>query len=137
MHILPAPTAAGRLLPRTASGVEVVSPSRICLAQRLLYCRQQLLLYDVVVKRPDTLIEDHAIGADEEGFRDAIDAPVDGGGSPRIDADRLERIAEFAEEGKRSVIAVLVVDADDIQPVVLRQAEDHRMLLPAGDAPGR
>ena len=49
-------------------------------------------------QRADMLVADGAVGADDEGFGHAVDAPVDGGAAVRIDADGRIGVAERAEE---------------------------------------
>ena len=55
------------------------------------------------------LVGDLAVLADDEGLRHAVDAPVDRRAAGFVDADRLERIAEIAEEAARVFRLVLVV----------------------------
>jgi len=78
-----------------------------------------------------------AILADEEGFRHAVNAPVNGAAPGLIGSDRVIGVAQIAKETARIFGLVLVVQADDAKAVVLRQRHQHRMLLTTGRAPGR
>ncbi len=71
--------------------------------------------------RADHLVDDGAFAPDDEGLRHAIDAPFDRGAAVGVDADDAERIAVAAEEAPGVVGRVLVVDADDLQPLVLAE----------------
>ena len=56
-----------------------------------------------------------AVAADDEGFRHAVDAPLDRGAAIAVDAVGDEGIAIAAEKAPRIVGLVLVVDAGDAQ----------------------
>src|SRR6187455_2821439 len=77
----------------------------------------------------DMLVADGAVGADDEGFGDTVDAPVDGGAAVRIDADGGVRVAEGAEEAAGVVGIVLLVDADHADRRVAREIDQERVLL--------
>src|SRR4051812_21061149 len=68
--------------------------------------------------RPDHLVDDGALAPDDERFRHAVDAPFDRGAAVAVDADHAERISVAAEKAAGVVGRVLVVDADDLQPLV-------------------
>src|SRR5690606_13319020 len=84
----------------------------------------------------DLLVEDRAVRAHQIALGNAVDAPVDRSLAVWIDADRRIGIAKFAEKAQRVVVAVLVVDADNGQPVILGQGFEDRVFLPARHAPG-
>src|SRR6185437_2082657 len=69
--------------------------------------------------RTDQLVDNRAVAADDKRFGHAIDAPFDRGAAIAIDADNAERVAVTAEEAPGVVGRVLVVDADQLQPLVL------------------
>src|SRR6266851_600593 len=87
--------------------------------------------------RSDQLVDDGPLAADDEGLRHAIDAPFDRGAAVAIDADDAERIAVAAEETPCVVGSVLVVDADELQPLVLAELGQQRRLVVTRHAPGR
>jgi hypothetical protein len=64
-------------------------------------------------------------------FRHAIDAPFDRGAAVAVDADHAERFAVAAEEAPRIVGHILVVDADELQALVL--AEFRSAVAPRRD----
>src|ERR1700736_5401366 len=68
--------------------------------------------------RADHFVDDSALPPDHEGFRHAVDAPFNRGPAVAVDADHAERIAVAAEKAPGIVGGVLVVDADDLQPLV-------------------
>ena len=86
--------------------------------------------------RADQLVDDGAVAPDDEGFRHAIDAPFDRGAAVAVDADNAERIAVAAEEAPGVVGRVLVVDADQLQPLVLAELGQQRRFVMARHAPG-
>jgi len=69
--------------------------------------------------RPDHLVEDGAFATDHERLGHAVDTPLDRAAAVGVDADDAERIAVAAEEAAGVVRGILVVDADDLQPLVL------------------
>src|SRR5690606_9047661 len=81
------------------------------------------------------LVENGAVRTDQEGFRHAIDAPVDHCAATLIYADGVIGIAELAQETERVFRLILVVDACDPDAFVLRQLHEQRMLLTAGHTP--
>src|SRR5690606_34886554 len=81
------------------------------------------------------LVEDGAVRTDQEGFRHAVDAPVDHCAATLIHADGVIGIAELAQETERVLRLVLVVDARDPDAIILRQLHEQRMLLTARHAP--
>src|SRR5664279_2884584 len=87
--------------------------------------------------RADHLVDDGAFAADDEGLGHAIDAPFDRGAAVAVDADHAVRIAVAAEKLSRLVGGVLVVDADQLQPLVLAQGGQERGFVMAGHAPRR
>ena len=85
--------------------------------------------------RPDQLVGDAGVAADDEGFRHAVDAPFDRRAAAFVGACRGERIAVAAEEAPRIVGIVLVVDADQAHALVLRQLHEQRRFVMARHAP--
>src|SRR5215471_11073223 len=63
--------------------------------------------------RPDQLVGDAPVAADDEGLGNSVHAPFDRRTAVAVDAVGGERIAEAAEKAPRVVGLVLVVDADD------------------------
>src|SRR5258708_30950232 len=87
--------------------------------------------------RADQLVDDGAFVPHHEGLRYAIDTPFDRGAAVAVDADDTERIAVAAEKAPGVVGRILVVDADDLQPLVLGQFRQQRRFLMAWHAPRR
>src|SRR5438270_13686125 len=69
--------------------------------------------------RADQLERDSAVAADHERLGYAIDAPFDRAAAVAVDADDFEWIAIAAEEAAGVIGGVLIVDADQPQPLVL------------------
>ena len=67
---------------------------------------------------PDQLVGDLAVTPDDEGLGHAVDAPFDRGAAVAVGADDAERVAVATEETARVVRRVLVIDADNLQPLV-------------------
>src|SRR6185295_19422948 len=87
--------------------------------------------------RADQLVDDGAVASDDERLRHAIDAPLDRGAAIAVNADDAERIAVAAEEAPRIVGRVLVIDADDLQALVLAELGQQRGLVMTRHAPRR
>src|ERR1019366_130066 len=85
--------------------------------------------------RADHLVNDGAFATDDEGLRHAIDTPFDRGATVAVDADNAVRIAVAAEKAPRFVRRVLVVDADQLQPLVAAQHGPERRFRVARHAP--
>src|ERR1043165_2002830 len=83
------------------------------------------------------LVENRAVAADHKGWGHAVNAPFDRGAAVAIDADDTERVAVAAEEAAGVVGRILVVDADDLQPLVLAEGGEQRRLVMTGHAPRR
>src|ERR1700729_2653864 len=86
--------------------------------------------------RADQFVQNRAVAPDDKSFGHAIDAPFDRGAAIAVDADDAERVAVAAEEAPRVVGCVLVVDADQLQPLVLAELRQQRRFVVAGHAPG-
>src|SRR5258706_13334072 len=69
--------------------------------------------------RPDHLVGDLAVAADDESLRHAVDAPFDCGAAADVRARGDEGIAVATEEAARRVVLILVVEADDPDTLVL------------------
>src|SRR3984885_10370271 len=87
--------------------------------------------------RADHLVDDGALASDDEGLGYAIDAPFNRGAAVAVDADNSERIAVAAEKAAGVVGRILVIDADQLQPLFLAQFGQQRRFVVAGHAPGR
>src|SRR6478735_9027089 len=85
----------------------------------------------------DVFMADGAVRADDKGFGDPVDPPVDGGAALRVEAYGRIGVAERAEEAAGVVRVVALVDPDDANRRVLGQFDEKRMLLSARPAPGR
>src|SRR5215813_983151 len=77
----------------------------------------------------DELVGDAAVAPDQEGLRDPVYAPVDGGAAVLVGADHGKGIAVTAEEAAGIVGLVLVVDADDANALVAREIRQQRRLV--------
>src|ERR1700712_3025531 len=86
--------------------------------QRLFQLRLEHALEIRRGYRADHLVEDGAFAADHKRLRHAIDAPFDRGAAVAVDPDKAERVAVAAEKAPGVVGRILVVDADDLQPLV-------------------
>src|ERR1700687_6120761 len=87
--------------------------------------------------RADHLVDDGAVAADHKSLRHAIDAPFDRGAAVAVDTDDAERIAVADEKAPGVVRRVLVVDADELQPLVPAERDKQRGLVMARYAPRR
>ena len=85
--------------------------------------------------RSHELVGDAAVAADDESFRHAINAPFDRGAAVLVGADGGERIAIAAEKAPGILRVVLVVDADDTKPCVVRELHEQRRFVVARHAP--
>ena len=85
--------------------------------------------------RSDELVGDAAVAADDECFRHAVNAPFDRGAAVAVGAGGGERIAVAAEKAPGVLRLVLVIDADDAQPRILRELHQQRRLVVARHAP--
>src|SRR5450631_4147469 len=103
--------------------------------QRLVDLDLQHAVDVVWCNRADHFVDDGAFAPDHEGFRHAIDAPINRGAAVAVGADGAERIAVAAEKSAGVVWCVLVVDADDLQPLVLAQLGQKRRLVVTWYAP--
>src|SRR5215468_6837097 len=104
--------------------------------------RQRLLdlwLHDLIDvfrrDRPYQLVSDLAVPADDEGFRDTVDAPFDCRASADIGARSCERIAVAAEESPRIVGLVFVIDADQPDARIASKLHQQRGLVVTGHTP--
>src|ERR1700704_1280278 len=87
--------------------------------------------------RADHLVDNGALAADDEGLRHAVNPPFDPGAAVAVDTDNSVRVAVTAEKAARLVRSVLVIDADQLQPLVLAQLDQKRRFVVARYAPGR
>ena len=87
------------------------------------------------VKRADVLPADRAVRIDEEGFRRAVDAPVDRGLAVIVGEDHQVRIAELLKPSQCVGVFVLPVEADHAQALGFREARKHRVLVATCRAP--
>ncbi len=81
------------------------------------------------------LVQYPAVGSDDEGFRHAVDAPVDTGAAVEIGQHRAVGIAAAAQPLADIGLGILVVDADQSHGAGLGQAHQERMLDLATGAP--
>src|SRR4051812_2035798 len=102
---------------------------------QLLDERQQRLLDDLRRERADALVADHSALVDQVGLGNAVDAVVDPDPALEVVGGRLVRIAHALQPGEAVLALVLVVHPDQRHGAVLRQLEQHGMLLAAGHAP--
>src|SRR5258708_7989541 len=109
---------------------------RTCI-QRLVDLDLQNAVEILRCDRAHHLVGDGAVAADDKSFRHAVDAPFDRGAAVAVDADDAERIAVAAEKAPGVVRRVLVVDADELQPLVLTKRDKERGLVMARHAPRR
>src|SRR5450432_3774341 len=75
--------------------------------------------------RADHLVDDGTFAPDNEGLGHTIDTPFDRGTAVAVDADDAERIAVAAEKAPRIVGGILVVDADQLQPLVAAKLDEQ------------
>src|SRR3569623_3142772 len=74
--------------------------------------RRDDFLVDVLHRQRTRMLEaDHAFGIDDEGFGDAVDAPVDRGAAVALRTDGVVGVAQLREEGGGLVGGILLVDA--------------------------
>jgi hypothetical protein len=97
--------------------------------------RQEHLGDRLLAERPDEFPADDAVRTDEKSLRHAIDAPVDRRPAAVVDADGSIGIAELPEEAPGIFGNVLVVDAQNLDPLVAGKPRQKRMLLAAGRTP--
>src|ERR1700694_1362768 len=95
----------------------------------------ELLFHELARDRADALVADHAALVDDVGFRHAVHAVVDA--DPAVEVERREpvRVAEALQPRECVIALVLVVEPDQRCRTALRELDQHRMLVAAGDAP--
>src|SRR5207302_9257966 len=86
--------------------------------------------------RADELVGDAAVAADHEALRHAVDTPFDRGAAVLVGARRRERIAVAVEKPAGVVGLILVIDADEADPGILRELLQERHLVVTRHAPG-
>src|SRR5712691_4438095 len=95
----------------------------------------ELVAHQLAGDRADALVADHAALVDDVGLRHAVYAVVDADPAVEIEGREPVRVAKALQPAERIVALILV-----IQPVqrcrgALRELDQHRMLVAAGDAP--
>src|SRR2546427_3359903 len=97
--------------------------------------RDELFLDQLVGDRADALVADHAALVDDVGLRHAVHAVVDADPAVEIEGRQPVRVAEALQPAERIVARVLVIEPVQRCRGALRELDQHRMLVAAGDAP--
>src|SRR4051812_12591887 len=126
---------AASFAPAWASQASATRTTSALATLQLLDERQQRLLDDLRRERADALVADHSALVDQVGLGNAVDAVVDPDPALEVVGGRLVRVAHALQPGEAVLALVLVVHPDQRHGAVLRQLEQHGMLLAAGHAP--
>src|SRR6188508_2150733 len=123
-----------------ASAAESASSSATIALQsesgiELLQQRLDLVRQHVGRQRADVLQADDAVLVDDEGLGHAVDAEVDADPALDVVERGVVRIAEAGQPAGGVLALVLVVEAVERHHLLLRELDQQRMLLAAGDAP--
>src|SRR2546422_4307677 len=102
----------------------------------LLHQGQHLVPDDLRGERADALVADHAALVDHVGLGHAVDSIVDADLAFDVVDRELIGIAHAFQPRQAVFALVLVVQPVKRDRTALREVEQHRMLLAAGDAPG-
>src|ERR1035441_3875178 len=86
-------------------------------------------------ERADVLHADDAALVDDERFGHAVDAEVDADAAFAVEQRGVVRVAEARQPAAGIGALVLVVEPIDRHEVLLRELDEQRMLLAAGNAP--
>src|SRR5712691_11846335 len=97
--------------------------------------RDELFLDQLVGDRADALVADHAALVDDVGLRHAVYAVIHADPAVEIEGRQPVRVAEALQPAERIVARVLVIESIQRCRGALRELDQHRMLVAAGDAP--
>src|SRR6267143_1318224 len=89
------------------------------------------------IQRADELVADHAALVDDVGLRHAVHAVVDADPAVEIEGREPVRVAKALQPAERIVALVLVIQPVNRHRAALREFDQDRMLVAAGDAPRR
>src|SRR5258707_2588848 len=135
----PVNTGRGYWIARSS---RAMTPDRVNELKTILGAGQRLLdlgLHDLhhVFRRdrPHQLVGDLAVAPDDEGFRNAINAPFDRSASVGVGARSRERIAVAAAETSGVVGLVFVIDTDHPDAGIAGKLHQQRGLVMTWHAP--
>src|SRR6266436_4414421 len=120
----------------SAPATETASNSaKALLAIKFIQQGNQLVTHQLAGDRADALVADHAALVDDVGLRHAVYAVVDADPAVEIEGRQPVGIAEALQPAERIVARVLVIEPIQRCRGALRERDQHRMLVAAGDAP--
>src|SRR5438445_5944716 len=111
--------------------------AKALLAIKFIQQGNQLLAHQFAGDRADALVTDHAALVDDVGLRHAVYAVVDADPAVEIEGRQPVRIAEALQPAERIVGLVLVIEPVQRCRAALRERDEYRMLVAAGNAPRR
>lgn len=103
--------------------------------RRFLNFRQQCIDDGLRGQDPYMLPYDYAVLVDQEGFRQAIDAPFDSRASAFIDTDCIIGVAQLVKKMAGILRQVLVIDSSDPNTLITVKLHQQRVFLPARCTP--
>src|SRR2546426_9435378 len=109
--------------------------AKALLAIEFIQQGDELVAHQLAGDRADALVADHAALVDDVGLRHAVHAVVDADPAVEIEGRQPVRIAEALQPAERIVGLVLVIEPVQRRRGALRELDQHRMLVAAGDAP--
>src|SRR6266480_1381922 len=109
--------------------------ARALLAIKFIQQRNELVAHQLAGDRADALVADHAALVDDVGLRHAVHTVVDADPAVEIEGREPVRVAKALQPAKRIVALVLVIEPVQRCRGALRELDQHRMLVAAGDAP--
>ena len=80
-------------------------------------------------------VEDYALIIHEKGFGNAVNTPLYGGPAIAVISYHVIRISQFSQKTKGVLPPVLVIDANQLDTLILSQLDNLWMFLPTGNTP--
>src|SRR5712692_8143371 len=111
--------------------------AKALLAVKFIQQGDELVAHQLAGDRTDALVADHAALVDDVGLRHAVHAVVDANPAVEIQGREPVWVAEAFQPAERIVALVLVIEPVQRCRAALREFDQHRMLVAAGDAPRR
>src|SRR5712664_3955140 len=105
------------------------------LAIKFIQQGDELVAHQFAGDRADALVADHAALVDDVGLRHAVHAVVHDDPAVEIEGRQPVRVAKALQPAERIVARVLVIEPIQRRRAALRELDQHRMLVAAGDAP--
>src|SRR5258708_10497881 len=128
----------GSSFPKTAAERRIeMKKQNSLLTLQIIDERHDLVRHDLGRHRADLLVADHAALVDHVGLGHAVDAVVDADLAVGVVERAAVRVAVALEPLHAVLAAGLGVEAVPRRGTAVREADEHRMLVAAADAPGR